>query len=261
MNIISKTLVAVIVVSIPAGALASALLDRLMPYRDYYAESTNADCLSSKLAVQALSDPMCALRPETLAIVERLRNSGVDEVLQLDDVSAALRDLLANGVPVDEVVDLLPPFVRQQLPELIRSSHCHFDNGGEIQIHFEGDNDGSSIAPYDQNLQLNVSCDSTRRFRVVLLDLTEGRMPGQFHPQSSVDVQMIEGLTSYPAVVSLLSEGALLSERVFENFGSQQPIPVLARLHAVDDVSRAPKGSGRLVGLPAGSRLVLYEMN
>ncbi len=254
---------------LPVSAYASALLDRLMPYRDYFSESVDSEC-DSRLSAVSINSPdnqskaVCSLRPETRAALDGLLNGKPGEEVDLDNVASAIRDLLANDVPLNEVVDALPPFVRRMMPELIRPSHCQFEYNGEVLIHFDNEASGKTAVPYDEHLQLSVQCDSVRRFRVVLLGLGESRLAGQsgqMYPRSSVNVELREGLDVFPATVSLLNDGMLLSDRIFHNQGSLQAVSVLARLHARGSMTKAPEGSGVITGLSAGNRLVIYEID
>ncbi|MBB3047235.1 hypothetical protein FHR99_001471 [Litorivivens lipolytica] len=243
-------------------SLGGALLDRLMPFKDHFSESIEERCFGEN--AEPSLDAQCTLDEATRETIDVLLHGDPDQVIELESVAEAIREMLARGSSIDEVVDALPPFLQRQLPSMLRSSSCEFEHGGEVQIEFTGENVGYSTAPYEDYLELVVVCESPSQFKVVLVELADTvktSFNAAYHPQSRVDVQLVDELHVTPARVTLMSGGALLSETVFESNGGVQVVPVLARLHAIDDSKRAPDGAGVVTGLPANARLIIYEIN
>jgi hypothetical protein len=82
-----------------------------------------------------------------------------------------------------------------------------------------------------------------------------------FYPVSRLDVALVDGNARYPAQISFLSEGVLLSEQVFQSQGGSVDVQVIAKLHKVGDATLPPKGHGKLTNFPTNSRLLIYELD
>ncbi|MFT5047727.1 MAG: hypothetical protein ACI8UP_004726, partial [Porticoccaceae bacterium] len=104
-----------------------------------------------------------------------------------------------------------------------------------------------------------------RNFRIALTSFAEhdlGNLPATaLYQRSSVPVKLVAQGATYPARVSFLNEGRLLSEQVFTGGYGEADISVIVRLHAPASLDEAPDGHGKIVGFPLSSRLVIYELN
>lgn len=252
-------------------ASAGALLDRFMPYTDYYAEGRQEHnpCLpQGELAPSESNEASadCSLDDSTQAVIRNLLGDSLDGgEVTMDDLADAIRDMLANGQPIDTVVDALPHFVKRHLPDLLQSRHCRFVNNGEIAVELTAENAPAQGEPYDEFVTVTVICDEVRNFRVLLTgyggDRVQGRQSGLFYQRSAVPVKLVQGIESYPARVSFLNAGRLLSEQVFTGGFGEQDIPIVIRLHDPARMDEAPRGFGKIVGFPLSSRLILYELD
>jgi hypothetical protein len=267
-NIIKSSIALLILVSSSAVS-AGPLLDRFMPYTDYYAESTrDKRCeqlyQSGNPATETPSD--CPLDGQTQNTLRRLLGkTAPGESVTMGDVADAIRDLLAQNLPVDSVVDALPPFIRQQLPSILQSRHCHFLQNGEVSADFKNTTERISGEPYDEFTAVTVYCDEVRKFRLVLTGFAEGMVGNQpsssIYQRSSVPVQLVSEQAAYPAQVSFLNGGRVLSEQVFTGGFSESDIPIMVRLHAPGRLEAAPMGHGKITGFPRSSRLIIYELD
>ena len=263
MNKLLRNVSSLALLSFSMPAVSSALLDHFMPYRDFYAEGSSQQTCQDGITNE-LSNEACVLSPETENLLARLAAGDPSSDVNLDDVADALRELLARGQSVDAIVDALPPFVRQHLPSALQSKHCRFERSGDLAIRFDNDSQTDSGGPYNEFTYLSVICDQIRRFRVVLTDQSYSNLATQsakIYGKSKFPVELSNGDTSSPAEVSLLSDGNLLSDTVFESSGGQIDIAILASLHQVDDPLSAPDGIGEVSGAPVNSSLIIYELD
>lgn len=263
--------IGILTTMISCAAVAGALLDRFMPYTDYYAEGVNQQnpCFPEDEAIQ-LDDVNatggCELDDNTQAVIRALLGENLESgEVTMDAVADAIRDLLANGQPIGDVIDALPPFVKRHLPGLLQSRHCRFVNNGEVSVEFGADTESVPGKPYDEFVQVTVACDDVRNFRVLLTgyagDRVHGRQSGLFYQRSEVPVHLVDGGTRHPATVSFLNAGRLLSEQVFAGGFGEQDIPIMVRLHNTTSMDEAPEGFGKIVGFPVNSRLIIYELD
>jgi hypothetical protein len=267
-NIIKSCIAALVIAS--SGALsAGPLMDRFMPYTDYYADSTRDNPCEAQYQTGGPSSEnlgICPLDEKTRnTLSSLLAGTGRGEAVTMDDVADAIRDLLAKNLPIDSLVDALPLFMRQQLPNMLQSRHCHFQQNGEVSADFDNSGEHSEGEPYDEFTSVTVYCDEVRNFRLVLTGTAEGAVSSQpaspLYQRSEVPVKLVSKLASYPARVSFLNAGRLLSEQVFSGGFGEADIPILVRLHAPTRRDAAPEGHGKITGFPLNSRLVIYELN
>jgi hypothetical protein len=240
---------------------ASILLDQLMPYQDFYAEfSDTGNCEQG--ADTSASTPECHADLGQTLFNNALLGGDGSQTVTMDEIAAALRERLASGLAISAIVDELPPFIRRQLPTLLQSKHCSFENSGEVDIFFDDDSQSSDSGPYSEYSYLTVICGSDRSFRVVLTDASRGKLMSQaaaMHVKSRRTVELVDDEQQYPAEVTLLTDGQLLSDKVFQAQSGLMEIPILFLLHKVNDTSVAPHGSGTLSGVPANTSLIIYE--
>ncbi len=264
-----KRRTALLLIASSSAVSAGPLLDRFMPYTDYYAEGTrNSHCeqlyQTAGTTLEALND--CTLDEQTQNTLRHLLGkTHQGESVSMNNVADAIRDLLAQNQPIDSVVDALPPFIRQQLPNILQSRHCHFLQNGEVAADFNNTNERAEGEPYDEFSSVTVYCDEVRNFRLVLTGFTESAVSnqasGSIYQRSSVPVTLVSEQAKYPAQVSLLNDGRVLSERVFTGGFGEFDIPILVRLHAPTQLDAPPKGHGKITGFPRSSRLIIYELN
>ncbi|MFT7405587.1 hypothetical protein [Zhongshania sp.] len=252
------TTAALMLIAIHGAQLnASSLLDQMMPYQDFYAESS---CEQGADTTATTAD--CPAELGKTVFTNALLGGDGSQAVTMDDIAAALRERLASGLPIATIVDELPPFIRRQLPTLLQSKHCSFENSGEVDIFFDDDSQSSDSGPYSEYSYLNVVCDSDRSFRVVLTDASRGQLMSQaaaMHVKSRLAVELVDDEQRYPAEVSLITDGQLLSEKEFQAQSGLMEIPILFLLHEVNDTSVAPHGAGTLSGVPANTSLIIYE--
>jgi hypothetical protein len=268
MNIIKHS-IALLVVATSSATSAGPLLDRFMPYTDYYAEGTGDNRCeqlfqTTNTPPEVLSD--CPLDEQTQNTLRNLlAKTRLGRSVSMNDVAEAIRDLLAQNQPVDIVVDALPLFIRQQLPNILQSRHCHFLQNGEVSANFVNTSERIDGEPYEELSSVTVYCDEVRNFRLVLTGFTEGAVSsqptGSIYQRSSVPIKLVSKQSTYPAQVSLLNDGRVLSEQVFTGGFGEFDIPILFRLHAPTQLDAAPKGHGEITEFPQSSRLIIYELD
>lgn len=263
MNII-KSSIALLVVASCSAVSAGPLLDQFMPYTDYYAEGSRGPCEqlyhAGNTTAEALSD--CPLDEHTQNTLRGLLGeTRPGETVTMNDVADAIRDLLAQNQPVDSLVDALPPFIRQQLPNFLQSRHCRFLQNGEVSADFTNTTEHGKGEPFDEFTSVTVYCDEVRNFRLVLTGFGESAINGSLYEDSSVSVKLVSDQATYPAQISFLNEGRLLSEQVFTGGFGESDIPIMIRLHAPTRLDTGPEGDGKITGFPLSSRLIIYELN
>jgi hypothetical protein len=264
-----KRRTALLLIASSSAVSAGPLLDRFMPYTDYYVEGTRESrCGQLYQAGNSTSELLsnCPLDEQTQSTLRGLLSkTRQGESVTMNEVADAIRDLLAQNQPVDRLVDALPPFIRQQLPNLLQSRHCHFLQNGEISAHFDNTDEHTKGEPYDAFTAVTVYCNEVRNFRLLLTGFTESAVSnqpsGSIYQRSSVPVTLVSEKATYPAQVSLLNDGRVLSEQVFTGGFGEFDIPILVRLHAPSQLDTPPKGHGKITGFPRSSRLVIHELN
>lgn len=268
MNII-KSSIALLVIAASGTVSASPLLDRFMPYTDYYAESIRdnpCDELYQSDSLVTGSLGRCPLDEQAQNTLRGLLGETAQgETVTMDDVADVIRDLLEKNLPIDSVVDALPLFIRQQLPNMLQSKHCHFLQNGEVSADFSNTSEHAKGEPYDEFTSVTVYCDEVRNYRLVLTGFTESAFSNlatsPIYQRSSVPVKLVSNRAVYPAQVSFLHAGRLLSEQVYTGGFGETDIPIMVRLHAPSRLEDAPQGHGRITGFPPNSRLIIYELD